>query len=96
MTLKPLNIYDEIKHDWRNLRFNRLCQPWRKYRIGINSELGLIRIENLVSGWFGLLPLGLNRIRSDRFFYRFSLNELQNVFQSGSGRFTFARIQISE
>ena len=21
-----LNIYDEIKHDWRNLRTNRLCQ----------------------------------------------------------------------
>ena len=63
------------------------------WKFGLDqSEFGLIRIG---SDSFALLT-GLNRIRLDRFFYRFSSNDLHNVFQIGSEWFELARTQISE
>ena len=56
------------------------------------------------SGWklvFGLVPipsdscLGLNWIGGS-IFYRFSLNEIQNVYRIDSEWFALARIQVSE
>ena len=76
-----------------SIRMNQRSEWFGLISFGLNqSELGLIRIENLVSDWFGF-----SRIRSDRSFYRFSPNELQNVFRIGSEwLIPLARIQILE
>ena len=80
--------------------FIRIDSDWK---FGLDkSEIRLIWIDLDWKLDFGLVGihsdccLGSNRIRSDRFFYCFSSNELQNVFRIGSEWFALARIQISE